>query len=76
MRLLDISGVFHKACGEVNEEGTVAPASTVITVPLSSPSGNHLPLPRCSRADPPFIFYIRDTRSGSILFLERLAEPG
>ena len=72
-RLLYISGVFHKAWMEVNEEGTEAAAATVVTA-------EHMammrPPPRpVFRADHPFIFCIRDTRSGSLLFLGRLADP-
>ena len=73
-RLLYISGVFHKAWVEVKEEGTEAAAATVVTM---RPSAIMKPLPRpVFRADHPFIFLIRDTRSGSVLFLGRLADPG
>jgi len=58
---------------EVNEEGTEAAAATVVTA-------EHMammrPPPRpVFRADHPFIFCIRDTHSGSLLFLGRLADP-
>lgn len=73
-RLLYISGVFHKAWGEVHEEGTEAAAATVVAVAgraISKPP----PPPPVFRADHPFVFLIRDTRSGSILFLGRPSEP-
>ena len=73
-RLLYISGVFHKAWGEVNEEGTEAAAATVATV-LTLSIHEPEPPPPIFRADHPFIFFIRDTRSGSLLFLGRLVDP-
>jgi serpin B len=73
-RFLFISGVFHKAWGEVNEEGTEAAAATAIVATLGMAS-EPPPPPPVFRADHPFVFLIRDTRSGSILFLGRLAEP-
>jgi serpin B len=72
-RWLFISGIFHKAWGEVNEEGTEAAAATCVVVAgcIVEPP----PPPPVFRADHPFVFFIRDTRSGSILFLGRFAEP-
>jgi len=72
---LFISGVFHKAWGEVNEEGTEAAAVTAVETAMSSALRKPPPPPPVFRADHPFIFYIRDTRSGSLLFLGRLTEP-
>jgi len=72
---LYISGVYHKAWGEVNEEGTEAAAATAVAVAgraVSKPP----PPPPIFRADHPFVFFIRDTRSGCMLFLGRFAEPG
>ncbi len=73
-RFLCISGVFHKAWAEVNEEGTEAAAATA-TVMVGAVMKPAAP-PPVFRADHPFIFLIRDTRSGSLLFLGRLAQPG
>ena len=73
-RLLYISGVFHKAWGEVNEEGTEAAAATTVAVgarAIMKPP----PPPPVFRADHPFIFFIRDIRSGSLVFLGRFADP-
>ena len=73
-KLLSISGVFHKAWGEVNEEGTEAAAATAVAVGTRAVV-RQPPPPPVFRADHPFIFLIRDTRSGSILFLGRLLDP-
>ena len=72
-RFLSISGVFHKAWAEVNEEGTEAAAATA-AVARAALIRRPTPAP-VFRADHPFLFLIRDTRSGSILFLGRLADP-
>ncbi|MBA7476596.1 hypothetical protein ES707_11984 [subsurface metagenome] len=64
-----ISDVFHKAFIEVNEEGTEAAAATgsVITKTIH--------IEPVFRADHPFIFIIKDNRSGSILFMGRVMNP-
>ena len=69
-----ISGIYHKAWGEVNEEGTEATAATIVDmvgcISMTSP-----PPPPVFRADHPFIFLIRDVHTGTILFLGRLTNP-
>jgi serpin B len=72
---LYISAVFHKAWGEVNEQGTEAAAVTAARYGVRSVVTERPPPPPVFRADHPFIFFIRDRRSGSILFLGRLADP-
>jgi serine protease inhibitor len=72
--LLRISGVFHKAWVELTEEGTESAFATAVGAePAGSPEKP--PPPPIFRADHPFIFLIRDTRSGSLLFVGRLADP-
>jgi serpin B len=71
--VLFISDVIHKAYVDVNEEGTEAAAATavtMVTVAVSVPEP-----PPVFRADHPFVFLIRDNKSGSILFLGRLTAP-
>jgi serpin B len=71
-RELAISAVVHKAFVEVDEKGTEAAAATGVgfarTAVVAQP-------PVVFRADHPFFFLIRDTRTGSILFLGRLVRP-
>ncbi len=74
-RDLFISSVAHKAWVDVNEEGTEAAAATT-AIMAATAFHKPPPPPPVFRADHPFLFLIRDTRSGSILFLGRLAEPG
>jgi serpin B len=69
---LFISGVFHKSWGEVNEEGTEAAAATAVAVETRAAVAKRPPE---FRADHPFLFLIRDTRSGAVLFLGRLVNP-
>jgi serpin B len=69
-RKLFISAVVHKAFVDVNEEGTEAAAATGVVVGLTS--ARIIP---DFRADHPFVFVIRDTRSGSVLFMGRVTNP-
>lgn len=63
-----INHVAHKSFVDVNEEGTEAAAATAVVVaPQSAPPS--------FRADRPFLFLIRDTKSGAILFLGRVMNP-
>lgn len=67
---LFISDVVHKAYADVNEKGTEAAAATAVVMARVSFEESVV-----FRADHPFVFLIRDTASGSILFLGRVVEP-
>jgi serpin B len=70
---LYISAVIHKAYVDVNEQGTEAAAATgVVMKALAMRRVEPIPV---FRADHPFLFLIRDTRSGSVLFMGRLTKP-
>jgi serpin B len=67
-----IGEVIHQAFVAVDEEGTeAAAATTAVTPPFPAP----LRPPPEFIADHPFIFLIRDKKSGCILFMGRLANP-
>ena len=68
---LFIGAVFHKAFVDVNEEGTEAAAATAVAM---WGTGMPPPIP-VFRADHPFLFLIRETATGQILFIGRVAEP-
>jgi serpin B len=71
MKDLFVSVLVHKAWAQVNEQGTEAAAATVGGVTTSVVGGGN-PI---FRADHPFIFFIRDIQSGSLLFMGRLLDP-
>jgi len=72
-RGLEISEVVHKAFVDVSEQGTEAAAATGITM---HPTAMRMPEQAVVfRADHPFIFLIRDTRTGVVLFIGRLMNP-
>ena len=73
-RDLFISQIFHKAWAEVSEKGTEAAAATTMVIAKGCHDGPAPPRP-VFRADHPFIFFIREVRSGSLLFAGRLADP-
>lgn len=65
-----IGQIKHKAFVDVNEEGTEAAAGTAVE--MVTKIMTHEPV---FRADHPFLFIIRDNRSGSIVFMGRIVEP-
>jgi len=67
-----IAEVIHKAFVDVNEEGTEAAAATAVVM---LGAAMRMDEPPVFRADHPFIFLIRDKKSGCILFMGRLANP-
>jgi serpin B len=72
---LFLSAVLHKAFVEVHEEGTEAAAATAV---LSPPTAARFSMPQpvpIFRADHPFLYAIRERKSGIILFLGRMADP-
>jgi len=70
---LHISKVVHKAFVDVNEEGTEAAAATAVVIATESAAVPQPPVP--FRADHPFLFFIRDTATNTILFMGRVTEP-
>jgi serpin B len=68
-----LSEAVHKAYVDVSEQGTEAAAATGITM---RPAAIRMPEQAVVfRADHPFIFLIRDTRTGVVLFIGRLMNP-
>jgi serine protease inhibitor len=71
---LYISKVLHKAFVETSEKGTVAAAATAGE---SSEGADEPAVPFTPefKADRPFVFLIRDQKTGAILFLGRVLNP-
>lgn len=67
-----ISEVIHKAFVDVNEKGTEAAAATAMTMEAGAAP---MKPPKLFIADHPFVMYIRDKKTGAILFMGRVAEP-
>jgi serpin B len=72
---LKISEVIHKAFVDVNEQGTEAAAATAIVVAPTAARVSPEEPPVLFRSDRPFLFLIRDHRSGAILFVGRVTDP-
>ena len=72
---LAISQVIHKAYIEVNEKGTEAAAVTAVVVTLTCSPYSKPEVPPVFRADHPFMFFIIDNQTGSILFMGRVTTP-
>lgn len=68
---LYISEAIHKAFVDVNEEGTEAAAATATVIRAQCV----MPPAFVFKADRPFVFLIKDTKSGSILFMGRIEDP-
>lgn len=71
-RDLYIGDVIHKAFVAVDEKGTEAAAATAVIMRAAmAPAGNIVQL----TIDRPFIFVMRDVKSGQILFIGRVLNP-
>jgi serpin B len=71
---LFISKVFHKAFVKVDEKGTEAAAATAVVISLESAALPSKPAAEF-KADHPFLFFLRDVKSGAILFMGRVSDP-
>lgn len=72
---LKISEVIHKAFIEVDEVGTEAAAATAVVMQATSSAMQERSMPKVFNANRPFLFYIVDDATGSILFMGRLMNP-
>ena len=73
---LRIDSIIHKATIDVDEEGTVATAATVMLAPSAARFGIKIPsrIP-IFRADHPFLFLLMDANTGIILFIGKFMVP-
>ncbi|MBN1699761.1 MAG: hypothetical protein JW881_19760 [Spirochaetales bacterium] len=72
---LFISDVIHKAYVGVDENGTEAAAATAIVLAGSSPNPPTPPPAVTMTIDRPFIFFIYNENTGTILFMGRVMDP-
>lgn len=72
---LFISDVLHKAFIEIDEKGTEAAAATAVVMQIESTSVQPRIQYQSFIADHPFLFYIVDNESGSILFMGKITNP-
>lgn len=69
-RALYISEVIHKAFVGIDEKGTEAAAATAVIVCFSG-----VPSPKTVKFNRPFIFFIRDRATNTVLFIGRVLDP-
>jgi serpin B len=69
---VNIGAIIHKAVIEVNEKGSIAAAVTAITIVKTSAIAREI----IFNADHPFVIVIREKKTGSILFIGTVMEPG
>jgi serpin B len=69
---LGISAVIHEANIDVDEKGTEAAAATaVVTGDVGGPG----PGPLAVHVDRPFLFALRDLKTGAVIFVGQVADP-
>ena len=67
---LVINRVLHQTFIETNEEGTEAAAATVVEIGVTS-----MPTTIEVNLDHPFLYFIRESSTGTILFMGRVGDP-
>jgi len=68
---LYIGAVIHQANIDVDEKGTEASAATAVVMEASAAPLDHVTF----QVDRPFLFLLRDTTSGAIVFLGQVTDP-
>jgi serpin B len=71
---LSLSAVVHQALVEVDEQGTEAAAATGAIAVTSAIVSDPTPK-KVFRADHPFVFAIRNHRTGDVFFMGRMVKP-
>ena len=71
---LYVSKVVHKATATFNEAGAEAAAATAVVIRTRSLSLDFEPV-KTFEVDRPFLFQIRDTKTGAVLFMGRVMTP-
>jgi serpin B len=67
---VNISQVAHKTYIKVSEEGTKAAAATAVVMTLTAPAP-----PPIIAADHPFLYFIAEKQTGTILFAGTVVNP-
>ncbi len=67
---LMISRVLHQTFIETNEEGTEAAAATVVEMVFTS-----MPMVTTVNINRPFLYFIRETSTGTIVFMGQVVDP-
>ena len=73
---LVVSAALHRAFVRVDERGTEAAAATAVIGELCAAVQIVRPKPLPFVVDHPFMFFLRDTATGLVLFVGRVANPG
>lgn len=68
---LSINAILHRAYVAVDEAGTEAAAATIVDMSLTSAPASPVEV----KVDRPFLFFIRDSKTGAVLFLGRVVDP-
>lgn len=70
-----ISEACDRAFVAVDKGGTEAAAATAVAMKAGNAAPSTEPVPVPVVVDHPFLFLVRDTKTGAILFLGRLVDP-
>jgi serine protease inhibitor len=72
---LKINRVIHQSYIETNEEGTEAAAATIVEITLTSAGPDTPPVIWKVDIDRPFLYFIHETSTGTILFMGKVSDP-
>jgi serine protease inhibitor len=72
---LYISDVVHKSFVEVNEAGSEAAAATAVIMAVATDTAEPQQITKEFTANHPFLYLIRDVKTGAILFMGRMQNP-